>query len=57
MVLGVYLWSLVHGLAGLWSEGPLRYLPQAEAGLEPMADAVLSACIKSLGSAAKEGVR
>ncbi len=57
MVLGLYLWSLVHGLAGLWAEGTLSYLPQARAGLEPMADAVLGVCIGSLKTFAEEEER
>jgi AcrR family transcriptional regulator len=58
VVYGVYLWSLVHGLASLWTEGPLRYMPQGSEGIEPMADAVLGACMESLASAAtKEGPR
>ena len=37
VILGVYLWSLVHGLAELWRGGPLSLMPQASDGLEPMA--------------------
>lgn len=42
MLLGVHLWSLVHGLVQLWRTGPLQYLPQASNGLEPLARDVLS---------------
>lgn len=45
MVLAVYLWSLVHGLAELWRSGPLPLLPQAAGGLEPLARQVLSAAL------------
>lgn len=41
--LGVYLWSLVHGLAELWRSGQLVAL--AEAGLEPLARRVLLAAL------------
>lgn len=56
VIYAVYLWSLVHGLTGLWAEGPLRYMPQASGGLEPLADAVLSACLESLRKAADDEV-
>ena len=45
VVLGVYLWSLVHGLAELWRTGPLSLMPQAAGGLEPMARQVLMAAL------------
>jgi AcrR family transcriptional regulator len=48
MVLAVYLWSLVHGLAELWRTGPLSKLPQASGGLEPLAGEVLRAALGSL---------
>jgi hypothetical protein len=56
MVLAIYLWSLVHGLAELWRTGPLRYMPQAAGGLEPMAREVLSAALSSTKMAATAGV-
>jgi len=51
-ILAVYLWSLVHGLAELWRNGPLSLMPQAAGGLEPMARQVLLA---GLGTAAAGG--
>jgi len=45
VVLGVYLWSLVHGLAELWRSGTLHQLPHARDGLEPLARQVLSAAL------------
>ena len=52
-ILGVYLWSLVHGLAELWRAGPLALMPQAAGGLEPMARQVLMAALGSLEVAAQ----
>jgi hypothetical protein len=46
----VYLWSLVHGLAELWRAGFLRPLPQAQAGLEPVARMVLAIALGSMGA-------
>lgn len=46
-VLGVKLWALVHGLAALWSTGVLAHLPQAEGGLESLAEEVLRAPLVS----------
>jgi AcrR family transcriptional regulator len=42
-LLAVGLWSLVEGLARLWCTGPLFALPQAAAGLEPLADSIIRA--------------
>lgn len=55
MVLAVYLWSLVHGLAELWRNGPLSLMPQAAGGLEPMARQVLMAALGSMEAAAEKG--
>jgi AcrR family transcriptional regulator len=54
VVLGVYLWSLVHGLAELWRSGPLSLMPQAADGLEPLAHQVLSAALGSMEAAAEK---
>jgi len=48
VVLGVYLWSLVHGFVELWRTGPLSLLPQAHEGPEALARQVLSAAIDSM---------
>jgi AcrR family transcriptional regulator len=48
MTLAVGLWSLVEGLAQLWSSGPLAHLPQAAAGLEPLADSVIRAMFEGM---------
>ncbi|MBU4555785.1 MAG: TetR/AcrR family transcriptional regulator [Actinobacteria bacterium] len=48
MVLAVYLWSLVHGLAELWRAGPLEQLPQASEGLEALAIQVLNAALGAM---------
>ena len=48
VILGVYLWSLVHGVAELWRSGTLAQLPQAREGLEPLARQVLSAALGSV---------
>jgi hypothetical protein len=45
MITGVSLWSLVHGLAELWRVGPLRRLPQASGGIEPLARLVVAAAL------------
>jgi AcrR family transcriptional regulator len=45
MITGVSLWSLVHGLAELWRVGPLRQLPQASGGIEPLARLVVAAAL------------
>jgi AcrR family transcriptional regulator len=55
VILGVYLWSLVHGLAELWRSGPLSLMPQAAEGLEPMARKVLMAALGSMEAAAEKG--
>lgn len=55
VVLAVYLWSLVHGLAELWRNGPLSLMPQAAGGLEPMARQVLLAALGSMEAAAEVG--
>jgi AcrR family transcriptional regulator len=55
VILGVYLWSLVHGLAELWRSGPLVQMPQAADGLEPMARLVLMAALGSMEAAAQKG--
>jgi AcrR family transcriptional regulator len=44
-IVGVSLWSLVHGLAELWRVGPLRRLPQASGGLESLARLVVPAAL------------
>ena len=49
VVLAVYLWALVHGLAELWRNGPLSLMPQAAGGLEPMARQVLLAALGGVG--------
>jgi AcrR family transcriptional regulator len=54
VILGVYLWSLVHGLAELWRGGPLSLMPQAAQGLEPMARKVLMAALGSMEAAAEK---
>jgi hypothetical protein len=54
LILGVYLWSLVHGLAELWRSGPLSLMPQAAEGLEPMARKVLMAALGSMEAAAEK---
>jgi AcrR family transcriptional regulator len=54
VILGVYLWSLVHGLAELWRSGPLSLMPQASDGLEPMARSVLMAALGSMEAAAEK---
>jgi hypothetical protein len=54
VILGVYLWSLVHGLAELWRGGPLSLMPQAADGLEPMARSVLMAALGSMEAAAQK---
>jgi hypothetical protein len=54
VILGVYLWSLVHGLAELWRSGPLSLMPQAAEGLEPMARKVLMAALGSMEAAAEK---
>jgi len=41
LVIAVELWSLVHGLAGLWQMGPLRRMPQATDGPRPLVETVL----------------
>jgi AcrR family transcriptional regulator len=56
VVFAVYLWSLVHGLAELWRNGPLSLMPQASQGLEPMARQVLSVAVGSMAAAAETGV-
>jgi AcrR family transcriptional regulator len=48
VVLAVYLWSLVHGIAELWRSGALREMPQSRDGLEPLARQVLSAALGSV---------
>jgi len=48
LLLAVYLWSLVHGLAELWRTGPLPRLPHAAGGLEPLAQQVLETALGSL---------
>lgn len=53
LVLGVALWSMVHGLAELWRLGVVQPLPQAAAGLEPLARQVLGAAMASLRAAAQ----
>ena len=55
MLLGVYLWALVHGLAELWRSGPLPLLPQAAGGFEPLARQVLLAALGSMEAAAGQG--
>lgn len=55
IVLAIYLWSLVHGLAELWRTGPLSLMPPAAGGLEPMARQVLSAALGSMEVAAGAG--
>ncbi len=54
VILGVYLWSLVHGLAELWRNGPLSLMPQAADGLEPLARSVLMAALGSMEAAAEK---
>lgn len=51
VVLAVTMWSLVHGLAELWTNGPLRFMPQAAGGLEPMAREVLYAVLTPASAA------
>ncbi len=52
VILGVYLWSLVHGLAELWRMGTLAMMPQGQGGLEPLAEQVLSAALGTVDPAA-----
>jgi len=47
VILGVYLWSLVHGLAELWRTGPLPLMPQAAHGPEALVRQVLRAALES----------
>ncbi len=54
VILGVYLWSLVHGLAELWRMGTLAQMPQGRQGLEPLASQVLSAALGSVQPPAPE---
>jgi AcrR family transcriptional regulator len=54
-VLAVFLWSLVHGLAELWRNGPLSLLPQAAGGLESLARQVLSAALGMMDAEAEQG--
>jgi AcrR family transcriptional regulator len=55
MILAVYLWSLVHGLAELWRLGPLDQMPQGRQGLEPLATQVLMAAVGTVESGAAQG--
>ncbi len=55
VVLAVFLWSLVHGLAELWRNGPLSLMPQAGGGLEPMARQVLLAALGTVDDPAGTG--
>ena len=48
VLLGVYMWSLVHGLAELWRTAPLRLMPQAAGGLGPFARDVISVALSSM---------
>ncbi len=48
VVIAVSLWSLVHGLAELWKGGPLRLLPFAVGGLEPLTERVLRISVDAL---------
>ncbi len=50
VILGVCLWSLVHGLAELWRTGPLSLLPQATEGVEPLTRQVLLAALGSMSA-------
>jgi len=54
LMLAVYLWALVHGLAELWRTGPLPRLPHAEGGLEPLARQVLETALRSQRCEANE---
>lgn len=54
VVLGVYLWSLVHGFVELWRTGPLSLLPQAHKGPEALARQVLSAAIDSMSTKGRD---
>jgi AcrR family transcriptional regulator len=49
VVLGAFLWSLVHGLAELWRTGQLALLPPAAEGVQSLARSVLEAALGSLG--------
>jgi AcrR family transcriptional regulator len=53
LVLAVALWSLVHGLIGLWRSGHLQFVPLSSEGLEPLANAVLRAGTESMQKAAE----
>ena len=53
VVIAVSLWSLVHGLAGLWMAGPLRLLPHSGGGLVPLAERVLRASVDSMNPGAR----
>jgi len=55
VVMSVTMWSLVHGLAELWRNGPLRFMAQGSDGLEPMARAVLLAAVGSIHETAGSG--
>lgn len=50
-VITIGLWSLVEGLARLWSAGPLPRLPQAAAGLGPLADSIIRAMFAGMRTA------
>ncbi len=52
IIVAVHYWSLVHGLAELWRNGPLSLLPQAAGGLEPLAREVLLSALGTAGDAA-----
>jgi len=53
VILGVYLWSLVHGLAELWRTGPLPLMPQAAQGPEPLVRQVLATALESIPTNAR----
>ena len=51
-VLVIGLWSLVEGLARLWTTGPLPEMPLAAHGLEPLADSVIRSVFAGMRPAA-----
>ena len=56
VILAVFLWSLVHGLAELWRGGPLQLMPQAADGLAPMARRVLMSGLGGMEAVAEQQV-
>jgi AcrR family transcriptional regulator len=51
-LLAVGLWALVHGIADMWRIGPIPDLPQAAAGLAPLADTIIRSMFAGMRPAA-----